>query len=77
MNLEPLLGIWAGFALESGPGTPITGDALTPYVDDALNELEVSNSPLGHEVEHSLMWTVHSWRFKYTLWCNQSSQRTR
>lgn len=47
MNLEPLLGIWAGFALESGPGTPITGDALTPYVDDALNELEVNNSPFG------------------------------
>ncbi|KAJ6014800.1 Arabinosidase A [Penicillium herquei] len=40
MGLSPLLAIWAGFALEAGAGTPLTGDALTPYVDDVLNELE-------------------------------------
>ncbi|KAJ5733607.1 Arabinosidase A [Penicillium malachiteum] len=41
MGLAPLLAIWAGFALDAGAGTPLTGDALTPYVDDVLNELEV------------------------------------
>lgn len=41
MGIAPVLGVWDGFALNSGPGTPITGDALTPYVDDVLNELEV------------------------------------
>lgn len=41
MNLTPVLGVWAGFALESGGSTPFTGDALTPYIDDVLNELEV------------------------------------
>lgn len=41
MNLTPILGIWAGFSLESGGNTPITGNALQPYVDDVLNELEV------------------------------------
>ncbi|OJD40265.1 alpha-n-arabinofuranosidase a [Diplodia corticola] len=40
MGLAPILGVWDGFALESGGNTPITGDALTPYVDDVLNELE-------------------------------------
>lgn len=41
MGLSPVLGIWAGFALNSGQGTPVTGDALQPYVDDVMNELEV------------------------------------
>ncbi|KAJ5106074.1 hypothetical protein NUU61_003421 [Penicillium alfredii] len=40
MGLEPVLDVWAGFALQSGGNTPITGDALKPYVDDVLNELE-------------------------------------
>ncbi|KAJ5651778.1 Arabinosidase A [Penicillium longicatenatum] len=40
MGLTPLLAVWDGFALESGAGTPVTGDALTPYIDDVLNELE-------------------------------------
>ncbi|GMF77586.1 unnamed protein product [Aspergillus oryzae] len=40
MGLTPVLGVWAGFALESGGNTPITGDALKPYIDDVLNELE-------------------------------------
>ncbi|KAE8416094.1 Arabinosidase A [Aspergillus pseudocaelatus] len=40
MELTPVLGVWAGFALESGGNTPITGDALKPYIDDVLNELE-------------------------------------
>ena len=41
LGLVPVLGVWDGFALESGGNTPITGDALTPYIDDVLNELEV------------------------------------
>ncbi|KAE8349232.1 Arabinosidase A [Aspergillus coremiiformis] len=40
MGLAPVLGVWAGFALQSGGNTPITGDALKPYIDDVLNELE-------------------------------------
>ncbi|KAE8145187.1 Arabinosidase A [Aspergillus avenaceus] len=40
MGLTPILGVWAGFALQSGGDTPITGDALKPYIDDVLNELE-------------------------------------
>ncbi|PYI01093.1 Arabinosidase A [Aspergillus sclerotiicarbonarius CBS 121057] len=40
LGLAPVLGVWDGFALESSGGTPLTGDALTPYVDDVLNELE-------------------------------------
>ncbi|CAG8423631.1 unnamed protein product [Penicillium salamii] len=40
MNLSPILGVWDGFSLESGGNTPITGNALTPYVEDVLNELE-------------------------------------
>lgn len=41
LGLAPVLGVWDGFALDSSGGTPLTGDALTPYVDDVLNELEV------------------------------------
>ncbi|KAL2826111.1 glycoside hydrolase superfamily [Aspergillus cavernicola] len=40
LGLAPILGVWAGFALQSGGNTPFTGDVLTPYVDDVLNELE-------------------------------------
>ncbi|PYH88482.1 Arabinosidase A [Aspergillus ellipticus CBS 707.79] len=39
LGLAPVLGVWDGFALDSGGGTPLTGDALTPYVDDVLKEL--------------------------------------
>lgn len=41
MSLTPVLGVWAGYALDSGGSTPITGNALQPYIDDVLNELEV------------------------------------
>ena len=41
LNLTPILDVWAGFSLESGGNTPFTGDALKPYIDDVLNELEV------------------------------------
>ncbi|KAK7541754.1 Arabinosidase A [Phyllosticta citricarpa] len=40
MNMFNILGVWAGFALNSGGNTPLTGDALQPYIDDVLNELE-------------------------------------
>ncbi|RAL65887.1 hypothetical protein DID88_005550 [Monilinia fructigena] len=37
-NMIPVLGVWAGLSL-SGGGI-VTGTALTPYVDDILDELE-------------------------------------
>ncbi|KAJ9309350.1 hypothetical protein DTO217A2_1288 [Paecilomyces variotii] len=37
MNLVPLLGVWDGLSLN---GPIITGDAMDPYVDDVLNEIE-------------------------------------
>lgn len=37
MSLTPVLAIWSGLSLGGGI---ISGTALTPYVDDALNELE-------------------------------------
>lgn len=40
MGLTPVLDVWAGFSLNSGGDTPLTGDALTPYIDDVLDELE-------------------------------------
>lgn len=40
MNLEPILVVWAGFSLNSGGETPITGPALEPYIDDVMRELE-------------------------------------
>lgn len=54
MNLSPILGVWDGFSLESGGNTPITGDALTPYVEDVLNELEVgihTHNPMDPHAE--------------------------
>jgi len=41
MNLTPILAIWAGYSLDK---QSITGEALTPYVDDVLAELEVKPS---------------------------------
>lgn len=41
MNLTNVLGIWAGYSLNE---KSITGDALKPYIDDALAELEVTTS---------------------------------
>lgn len=43
MGLEPVLDVWAGLALGPPGGhapPPVTGDALKPYVDDVLAELE-------------------------------------
>lgn len=41
MKLTPLLTVWDGLSLGQGPGDIITGDALDPYVEDVLNEIEV------------------------------------
>lgn len=38
MGLEAFVDIYSGYSLD---GTSITGSALDPYVDDALDELEV------------------------------------
>ncbi|KAI9929767.1 hypothetical protein ASPWEDRAFT_155983 [Aspergillus wentii DTO 134E9] len=40
MELAPILSIYAGFSLGSGGNTPFTGDALTPWVDDVMDQLE-------------------------------------
>ncbi|PGH34989.1 alpha-N-arabinofuranosidase [[Emmonsia] crescens] len=40
MKLTPLLTVWDGLSLGQGPGDIITGDALDPYVEDVLNEIE-------------------------------------
>ena len=37
MGLAPILAVWAGHTLD---GSTITGNALDPYVDDIMNELE-------------------------------------
>lgn len=42
MGLEAVLAVYAGYSLD---GTAITGDALDPYVQEVLNELEVSGRP--------------------------------
>lgn len=39
MDMTPILAVWSGHDLSGGS---ITGDSLDPYVDDILNELEVS-----------------------------------
>ncbi|KAI0168668.1 Arabinosidase A [Pestalotiopsis sp. NC0098] len=48
MNLDAYVGIYSGYSLD---GTSITGSALDPYVDDALNELEYilgdASTPMG------------------------------
>ena len=45
MGLAPILDVYAGFSLGSGGNTPFTGDALKPYIDEVLNELEVRLPP--------------------------------
>lgn len=39
MNMEPVLGVWAGLSLGDG-GTVVSGADLDPYVADVLAELE-------------------------------------
>lgn len=39
MDLTPVLAVWSGLTLEGGG--VVTGDALDPYIQEALNELEV------------------------------------
>lgn len=39
MGMEPLLAVWSGLTLDN---SAVSGSALDPYVDDILNELEVS-----------------------------------
>lgn len=39
MDMTAILAVWAGHDLSGGS---ITGDSLDPYVDEILNELEVS-----------------------------------
>lgn len=38
MRLEPFLDIYSGYSLD---GTGITGPALDPFIQEALDELEV------------------------------------
>jgi alpha-N-arabinofuranosidase len=39
MNAEPILGVYAGLHIDGGKNI-LTGDALTPHVQDALDEIE-------------------------------------
>lgn len=39
LNMEPIVGVYAGLHLDQGK-TTITGDALKPYVQEALEEIE-------------------------------------
>jgi alpha-N-arabinofuranosidase len=39
LNMEPIVGIYAGLHLDGGK-TTITGDALKPFVEEALEEIE-------------------------------------
>ncbi|MBC7783478.1 MAG: alpha-N-arabinofuranosidase [Burkholderiales bacterium] len=39
LNMEPILGVYAGMHLDGGR-TTITGDALKPFVEEALEEIE-------------------------------------
>ena len=39
--MAPVLAIYAGRSLGGGEGDIISGSALKPYIDDAMNELEV------------------------------------
>jgi alpha-L-arabinofuranosidase len=39
LKMEPLLAVWAGLNLNGGNGV-VTGDALKPYIQDALDEIE-------------------------------------
>lgn len=38
MGMAPVLAVWSGLVLGNVP--PVTGDALDPYVDEIMNELE-------------------------------------
>lgn len=44
MGLTAVLGVWDGLTIGGPSPQVITGDALKPYIDDVLNELEVSAS---------------------------------
>lgn len=45
MQLEPFLDVYSGYSLD---GTHITGEALRPFVDEVMRELEVS--PRVHDI---------------------------
>lgn len=74
LGLEPVLGVWAGFSLDSAGGTPFTGDALQPYVDDVLNELEVSCYPIKNKEIFFSPQLVYSWRLQLPIRCIESSK---
>lgn len=74
MDLEPVLGVWAGFSLGGGGGTPLTGDALQPYIDDVLNELEVCCRLQRQSEPPAYHMAVHPWRFKFPIRCMESRQ---
>jgi alpha-N-arabinofuranosidase len=44
LGLEPIVGVYAGLHLDQGR-TTITGDALKPFVEDALEEIEYITGP--------------------------------
>ncbi|TVY48817.1 putative alpha-L-arabinofuranosidase A [Lachnellula occidentalis] len=54
MSLTPVLAIWSGLSLGGGI---ISGTALTPYVEDALNELEFLLGSTSTTTLPSGIWT--------------------
>jgi alpha-N-arabinofuranosidase len=47
LNMEPLLAVYAGLHIDNGANI-VTGDALKPHVQDALDEIEyVTGSPMS------------------------------
>jgi len=50
LKMEPLIGVWAGLSLDGTRGGIVTGDALKPYIQDALDEIEyVTGDPVTSE----------------------------
>ncbi len=48
LKMEPVLAVWAGLNLNNANGV-VTGDALKPYIQDALDEIEYVSGPSTSE----------------------------
>jgi hypothetical protein len=72
MGMEPLLAVWSGLTLDN---SAVSGSDLDPYVDDILNELEVSL--LENLCDHSLTayCTVLSRLYSHYIRCSAGQKR--
>lgn len=65
LDVEPILAVWSGLFLD---GTVIAEDALAPYVQDALNELEFIMGDATTEfgaLRISLGYPVEGWKINF------------